>query len=44
MHLIGTGSGLIAKGKGTIKMNFVGKNGKMVTIEASAYWVPDLRF
>ena len=35
VKLQGIGSGLIAKGKGTIEYNFVGKDGKMVTIEAS---------
>ena len=44
VKLQGIGSGLIANGKGTIEYNFVGKDGKMVTIEASAYWVPDLWF
>ena len=44
VKLQGIGSGLIATGKGTVEYNFVGVDGKMVTIEASAYWVPDLRF
>ena len=39
VKLQGIGSGLIAKGKGTVEYNFVGVDGKMVAIETSAYWV-----
>ena len=44
VKLQGIGSGLIAKGKGIVEYNFVAKDGKNVTIEASAYYVPDLHF
>ena len=44
VKLQGIESGLIAKGKGIVEYNFVGKDGKKVTIEASAYWVPGLWF
>ena len=44
VKLQGISSALIAKGKGMVEYNFVGVDGKMVTIEASAYWVPDLQF
>ena len=44
VYLQGIGTGLIAQGKGIVEYNFVGKDGKNVTIEASAYRVPDLRF
>ena len=44
VKLQGIGSGLIAKGKGAVEYNFVGIDGRNVTIKASAYWVPDLRF
>ena len=37
-------SSLIAKGNGTVKWNFYGISGKKLTIEASAYWVPDFSF
>ena len=44
VQLQGIGSGLIAKGKGIVNYNFIGKDGKCVTVEAPAYYVPDLRF
>ena len=44
VKLQGIGSGLIAKGKGAVEYNFVGVDGRNVTVKASAYWVPDLRF
>ena len=34
VQLQAVSSGLIAKGKGTIEYNFVGKDGKMVTVES----------
>ena len=44
VKLQGISSGLIAKGKGTAEYNVAGIDGRNVTIEASAYCVPDLRF
>ena len=42
--LQGIGTGLIAEGKGIVEYNFLGLDGRNVTIEANAYWVPDLQF
>ena len=44
VQLQGIGSGLIAKGKGIVEYDFIGKDGTSITIEATAYCVPDLRF